>query len=137
MDEEIKIVRTDRLLVHKISMPVASLNYKIIYRFVEPVPSMWQTEANFNAAIMMSAVSSYADIQGQYFLQRWEEILQSGIDSMPNLTDEEKANIQWMREMKTVEIVECDLIASTDEERKLLLPVLETWRKRLNNGNQR
>jgi len=132
MSYEIKIVRTNRLLVQKMDTALVSTHFRPIYRFVEPVPTPWQTEAVFSA-INFTGGPSLQEIMAKYFMNRWNDIVANSMT--PMLSDEEKQQFACLSEMETIEIVDVDVVASSDENKRTLLPVIEAWRKRLNNGN--
>lgn len=72
----INVVKTDTLLVEYVDLAMNSLDFNFLYRFLEPVPTVWQ----LGHRTLLEVLKDTSENQkraglSEYFLKRWREML--------------------------------------------------------------
>lgn len=101
-----KIVVTETLKVEIFYMAVIDLSIRFCYRFVEPVPMIWQNDGRMGHALIMAVDKN--NIMSGFLLNKYKEAIFNTKNIVNN--EEDWAKIQWLEKVNKVEMVECDLV---------------------------
>ena len=110
MAEEFKIVETNVLKVEVFYMPVIDTSIRFGYRFIEPVPMIWQLDGRTSHQLTLLR-GSVEDVMKKFFLNKWYDVVLHS-----------KSDPQWgpgcefLDQVNQVEIIECDIIQRNTTE---------------------
>ena len=102
--EEQKIVVTDILKVELFEMALTDLSRRFCYRFVEPIPMIWQTDGQVSYALTMMSQSP-SDPICKFLLQKFREVIENS--KRQGIWHE---SLAWLENVNSVEVVECQIV---------------------------
>jgi hypothetical protein len=101
---ELKIVKTDKLIVEYCYLPVVDLSIRFLYRFVQPVPTVWQEGKIRHSLSLIGGFDGTPSIS-TFALNKWKKLVLEHTTEA-ELPDEAK----WLLEMNSVEVRECKIV---------------------------
>lgn len=104
-EESSQIVVTNVLKVEIFRMAIIDLYHRFCYRFVEPMPMIWQTDGRVTHMLTMVAVGNPVET---FLMQKYKETIENSKHLVANAED--WAKIQWLENVDKVEIIECDIV---------------------------
>jgi len=103
----LKVVKTDTLIVEYVELPMHDLNSSFIYRFMEPIPTVWQMGRR--SLYEMLSTAPLEERQGNlstYFLSKWREMLPP--DLQPPLGWENQ-DYMWLYDVNKTILIKCHI----------------------------
>ncbi len=106
----LNIVKTDTVIMEYVKLPVISLSYRFLYRFVEPVATVWsEGEITSYGLISMgkdaNSLKDYDQAMKDYAVETWKTLVLAGCPEK-DLPDEAR----WLLEVKGSEVHECHIV---------------------------
>ena len=111
-EESVKIVVTNVLKVQIFNMPIHDLSQRFCYRFIEPMPMIWQTDGRVSMSLTLMAVKGQ-DVLEKFLLQKYKETIENSKHLVNN--EDDWAKIAWLADVDKVEIIECEIIPKGDK----------------------
>ena len=102
--EDQKIIVTDTLKVEIFHMPVIDLSIRFCYRFVEPIPMIWQNDGRVSAVMGMSSQIQGRDFISEQMLQKFREIIEQS--KRQGMWHE---SLTWLEDVNKVNLITCEL----------------------------
>jgi hypothetical protein len=104
---DLKVVKTDKLIVEYVELPMNDLNSSFIYRFMEPVPTVWQMgRRSLYEVINEASLESRLGNLSAYFLSKWRDMLPP--DLQPPLGWENQ-DYMWLYDINKTLLIECHI----------------------------
>ena len=120
---EVTIKRTDTVIMEYVLLPVISISYRFLYRFLEPITTVW-TEGDIpGMQIWMRKVrkgipglddqelveynehQSLKNLMPRWAIDTLRDSVYSSVGGKENVTDD----IRWLTEMKIAAAIECKI----------------------------
>ena len=105
-EENLKISRNGILKVELFPLAVMDLSRKYMYRFVEPIPMVWQPDLNISVASNLLASFGGPKILEDELLKRYLQI----IEQTTAFANWDESQHGWLKEIHAVELIECEII---------------------------
>ena len=123
--ESQKIVKTDVLKVQVFDMPVIDTSRRFCYRFVEPIPMIWQTDGRITFMLATSLQMNPHDVMGEFLLNKYREVIENSKNQ--GMWHE---SLKWLEDVHSVEVVECNIVPTggftfTSNTASILPPSIE------------
>ncbi len=97
-----KIVMTDVLKVEIFDMPIIDTSRRFCYRFVEPIPMIWQTDGRVTMMLTMALAGNPHDVVCQFLLDKYREVIENS--KRQGMWHE---SLAWLDDVHSVEMIEC------------------------------
>jgi hypothetical protein len=107
---DLKVVKTDTLVVEYVELPMHDLNSSFIYRFMEPIPTVWQMGRRSLYEIVQDKGNHIGNLS-TYFLSKWREMLPP--DLQPPLGWENQ-DYMWLYDVNKTLLIKCHIEKSGD-----------------------
>ena len=102
----VRIVKTDKIVVEYYIKPITTLSTDIMYRYVAPIPTVWQTyQVSFTASTLKPAEEHLKSFAYHHF----QSMLFDGCPLGTSLSDYLPEKFKWILKLKEVELFECDI----------------------------
>jgi hypothetical protein len=94
----LKVIKTDNLVMEYFLLPTVYLDQRFLYRFIQPVPTVWSEGKLAYDVPFASGLEVHALVQ-------WKDIVLTGT------TEGELPEVaRWLLDIKTIEIHECKMV---------------------------
>jgi hypothetical protein len=101
----IKVTKTDTLLVEFCPLPIQNTSYEFLYRFVEPIETVW-TKGEMRVAKRLSVILPSSETRMKRFcLKEWMKLALDG--TTPETYPE---SMKWLLELRKCELIECGIV---------------------------
>jgi hypothetical protein len=95
------VTKTDVLTMEFVRLPILTTAVRFLYRFKAPIETVWQEGTVTHAALL--AYGTEVTL-GSFAIDTWKDtITENNPDGLPE-------GAQWLLEMKSVKIVECEIV---------------------------
>lgn len=98
------VVKTKTLIMEYVSMPSVDLATRFLYRFKEPIPTIWRKGAVTPYSPIFVGHKSAKQLMEEYGLKQWFKMVTSDMKSpMPQ-------DVQWLLEVDSCNLVEFEIV---------------------------
>ena len=101
----INVKKTDILQMEFIELPIMDLSYRFLYRFLEPIETVWVVASVPYLSMIKISDPLYKNTLKDFAMDEWNKIVL--INSPKEDIPEES---RWLLEMKDCEIHECHIV---------------------------
>jgi len=101
----IQITKTNVLKVQYVILPIEDTSVSIMYRFIEPIPTIWQ---RYRFSYQIVVLNPLVETIKTSMLDRWLSMLNENGQPLPK-------KMKWMEEIKEVKLIECEIVPKVNQ----------------------